>query len=953
MKTMKLAFGYAIMCAVCGAYADDAYIASKVYDPQGYGALSAANMYALDTGYIPGTNTAVFADFELLALAADVGWSRSTQIIFEATDAGTGSARIYVNSSGNIAWAFTDGVSGQTDQWKSTGIAAAVGTRYTMMIDGVSRKTVFTYGENTKTMDFTAARQTIQATTSIKLFCNADMDTDTNPAMTKLYAFKIYEAGELVRDYVPAIKGGRPGLYDRVGGGFLSNYKPAGVEFDYGGDIATVEDDPYIESDGTAFVNSRYFMNPDAKIEVDYALTDAETPSEYKYIFGAVDATSGSAIKTRGGFFVSSNGQTYFIAGDDIKKWKSVATGLDTRRRIAVLDIPAMKYHYYVHGQADVSGNLNSGATVTQTAAYPIALFGNMSSTSAFSASGFAKVRIYRAKFWDGETLVHDYVPCVQGELPGFKDLVDSEFVTAAGVANLTYGGNITIEAGPAYIANDKKAMFDTGFKPGPNSRIEMDYMCMTTNNADRIFGCYPNSVIRIRHYINNAFNYAWDYMDGSANAASLGLKVWPLRRRTFVIDSKDDFVGLITAGYTNYSASVSEKLSGKTPGTRTNTATGNLWLFAEAATTATNSVSDLRLYGCRVYDNGALVRDYIPYVKDGVAGLYDQVNDTFASSATNLYPFTAGGEIATNGRDDAYVEADGTQSFNTGYHMKRNARIEVDFRYMGIAASQNAIFGAWNCTNNKCGGYVNGNMNFAMWLTSDSESSTGLIKANTDRHTAILDGPTRKYYYITGTTTNKTATAKGISTDTPAEHPIGIFAAIKAMSGDQVTEWNHAQTKARIYSFRIYETENGVESLVHEYLPYKKDDTVGLYDTVTGTILTDARGSATPLVIGGKGVEGVETWLIAPQNRRLSYSQGTYKLNASAAGAVSYKWTKNGVAMAGGTNGEFAVSWVRGGATDTYTVTPIYDLYGREVEGAPVAATVENVPRGFVLVVQ
>lgn len=39
-------------------------------------------------------------------------------------------------------------------------------------------------------------------------------------------------------------------------------------------------------------------------------------------------------------------------------------------------------------------------------------------------------------------------------------------------------------------------------------------------------------------------------------------------------------------------------------------------------------------VYSCQVYDNGVLIRDYIPALRyDGIAGLYDSVNDTFYTS--------------------------------------------------------------------------------------------------------------------------------------------------------------------------------------------------------------------------------------------------------------------------------------------------------------------------------
>ena len=52
------------------------------------------------------------------------------------------------------------------------------------------------------------------------------------------------------------------------------------------------------------------------------------------------------------------------------------------------------------------------------------------------------------------------------------------------------------------------------------------------------------------------------------------------------------------------------------------------------------------RLYSCKIYDNGILIRDYIPTKDvDGVGGLFDKINMEFVySSGTSQ--FTAGPEV-------------------------------------------------------------------------------------------------------------------------------------------------------------------------------------------------------------------------------------------------------------------------------------------------------------------
>jgi len=42
---------------------------------------------------------------------------------------------------------------------------------------------------------------------------------------------------------------------------------------------------------------------------------------------------------------------------------------------------------------------------------------------------------------------------------------------------------------------------------------------------------------------------------------------------------------------------------------------------------------------------------------------------------------------------------------------------------------------------------------------------------------------------------------------------------------------------------------------------------------------------------------------------------------------------------------------WTKGGATDVYSVTPVYDVFGVVSEGTPVQVSVANVSLGMVII--
>ena len=301
------------------ALAADAYIASTTN----------GTVFSINTGYKIKPTTGIYADFEFLARTADVfPNNKYQQFVFEATGGGT--ARIYINGqtgNGQLSWNFT------TEQiWSSTGVTMVPGTRYQANIDAYTRKMwLESSGTRLKDMNFAASSTVPNYTDTIKLFSNNS--AGGNAAMMKLYRFTITESGETVHDYIPAIKGGIVGMYDQTTGEFLYDVRNSPMAtFEYGGDILELEDDAYIESDGTSFMNSRFFMNPGAKVEMDYALVGANAVQAR--LFGA-DGTGATFFSA---YYINGNGNMSFGIGDEFKPWSAGITTNLFRHR-AVMDV--------------------------------------------------------------------------------------------------------------------------------------------------------------------------------------------------------------------------------------------------------------------------------------------------------------------------------------------------------------------------------------------------------------------------------------------------------------------------------------------------------------------------------------------------------------------------------------------------------------------------------------
>ena len=119
-----------------------------------------------------------------------------------------------------------------------------------------------------------------------------------------------------------------------------------------------------------------------------------------------------------------------------------------------------------------------------------------------------------------------------------------------------------------------------------------------------------------------------------------------------------------------------------------------------------------------------------------------------------------------------------------------------------------------------------------------------------------------------------------------------------------------------------------------------------GLQDVLPGGAFK-AAGSSSQLTYGG-----AFDVTVAQSAQKISYPQ-TATFTASATGATSYRWLKNGESIDGGEGGTLTVSWrsPRGRPTDVYQAVAVYAVGDATMEGdASEAMTLENVPLGLLI---
>jgi len=421
MMKQKMIFACLSLVGAMALMAEDAYVETDYTQGQG-----------INTGYCMTPDTRWEVDFQLTETT-----NKQARIVGGDYGSPNFFVSCYINGAGNFSFG-----AGDTFKAFSTGIAVDT-ARHTAILDCFTKKMYYINAAGvtnwTGTIDVDCTKTATIPLVLCAVASSADVTQIASCASVKIYSFKVYEQGVLVRDFKPCLQAGLPGLRDSVTGLFVKDDRVGAAALASGGDIESYEDG-YVESAGNQHVNSRYFMNPGTKVEIDYALTVATSNSQWRLV-----GADKSGCNAYSAIYIGGGGVS-FGTGDS---FTGLGTGIvpDLLRHTCVIDSPNNMYSFVTGATTNWRGTITS--TRTKTALHPMGIFGGTTSTSGTSFVEPAKAKIYRLKFWTDGVLVHDYCPCTQGGVAGFKDLVDGAFVTSGG---LTSGGDITSEKGDAYI---------------------------------------------------------------------------------------------------------------------------------------------------------------------------------------------------------------------------------------------------------------------------------------------------------------------------------------------------------------------------------------------------------------------------------------------------------------------------------------------------------------------
>ena len=189
-----------------------------------------------------------------------------------------------------------------------------------------------------------------------------------------------------------------------------------------------------------------------------------------------------------------------------------------------------------------------------------------------------------------------------------------------------------------AYIKSSGTQHIDSLFQPNNNTRVVLDFQSTfrTANSRKGLFGSRNSSDAGMFAFLySNRIDPNYNGVGKSVTVDSLQRHVYDFNKNIFGVDgNKVSFnSGVFSPGY------------------------NLLLLSVQNYGAIDNRKAEGYLYSCQIYDNGTLVRDYIPCQKpDGTIGLWDDVNSVFYGNA-GTGTFTAGPVVTS---PSIFVNIDG-----------------------------------------------------------------------------------------------------------------------------------------------------------------------------------------------------------------------------------------------------------------------------------------------------
>lgn len=473
-----------------------------------------------------------------------------------------------------------------------------------------------------------------------------------NKASMKLYRFKIYSGSTLAHDFIPVqrVSDKVLGLYDLKTSTFKTNLGSRVFTSNLMNDPSSLAyfNGDSLQSQGNlslTITNNNVTLSNE---QTHFGKNSLKFDGSSSYMYMPFPFTYTGDITIEGWFYQTSNNNTSyptpftlissagrgmymhrsssqtFVAATPSNNWSGLGggtTALNTWTHIAMCLSGTTTYCF-------LDGKLKGTLTDTNTSYVGLTLGTLAESASSNHQSGcyykgyIAELKVSKGCKWTKDFTLPATPYSTAKDSNPWKQPVQMFINT--GVSNSIPSGLVELE----YIQSSGTQYIDTDLKPTQNYSITIK--CQSTGTSSNTYaGCDTN-------WQNTGF--------------FVGVNVF-------------EFGNALTTSVQNYGENpivlALDKTGGYKDGVKTwnnaSTATfqtvSNLTLFALNRNGTIREYLTGKIYYCKIYDNGTLIRDFVPAkrISDDKCGLWDKVNKIFYSNA-GTGTFTGGPAIALSG---------------------------------------------------------------------------------------------------------------------------------------------------------------------------------------------------------------------------------------------------------------------------------------------------------------
>jgi hypothetical protein len=355
-----------------------------------------------------------------------------------------------------------------------------------------------------------------------------------------------------------------------------------------------------VEANGSQWVDTGVIMSSSKTVEVDFQLTHHTTVKDNTIMSGYADAK---------GFVFgvsSSNNKFQFAYGHG---WNGSALALDYERHIAVANDS--------NGNCTLDGNILATQSNIVNSLEPNR---NIFLLQFNYNDNFGYAKIYSCKIWDNDVLVRDFKPCIdKNGIYCLYDLVERKFYYSQGTQNFRGDGwqPKTLE----YIESTGTQYIDTGYYTNKNSEFVLDgYL----TSSGLLFGSGTDGQFVSACIMNHTNVYRARWRGNATSNVDMASTIpCDTTRHSFKVNRTSFYIDDVLIGNLNSTYNFTE------------TRTTYIFGWNTGVGTAKLIPTNARIYSFKIYDNGTLVRDYIPAKDDSeVICLYDKVTKAYFYNA-------------------------------------------------------------------------------------------------------------------------------------------------------------------------------------------------------------------------------------------------------------------------------------------------------------------------------